>query len=211
MPLIIRAPSVSPRRVADVVRLVDVMPTVLDLLRMPLPPMDGVSLVGMLRGVPQPVELDAYAESQYPLRFGWSSLRALRAGRYKLIDAPRPELYDLDRDPFEQRNIHDERGELAAALAKRLTTLAANTPVTGREDVADSIPAADLRERLAALGYIGSGTPARAGGNDLPDPKDCIDAFPTNSRKSSCAGTAPGSWPVPIGQLFMKPQSGATR
>ena len=41
-----------------------------------------------MHGEPQHVELDAYSESHYPLRFGWSPLRALRAGRYKLIEAP---------------------------------------------------------------------------------------------------------------------------
>ena len=44
-----------------------------------------------------------------PTRFGWSPLKTLQEGRFKLIDAPRPELYDLDRDPFEERNIHAER------------------------------------------------------------------------------------------------------
>ena len=109
VPLIVRAPHVSSRRIADVVRLVDVMPTVLDLLQVHSGPVDGVSLTALMRGQPQDLKLDAYSESLYPRRFGGSPLRALRAGRYKLIDAPRPELYDLDRDPFEQRNIYDER------------------------------------------------------------------------------------------------------
>ncbi len=61
IPLIIRTPSIEPRRVGSVVRLIDVMPTVLDLLGLPLPPTDGVSLTRLMNGGRQ--ELEAYAES----------------------------------------------------------------------------------------------------------------------------------------------------
>ena len=54
--------------------------------------------------------LDAYSEAMYPLHhYGWSDLRALRSGRYKVIDAPQPELYDLERDPGEQTNLYEQR------------------------------------------------------------------------------------------------------
>ena len=178
VPLIIRGPGISPRRVADVVRLVDVMPTVLDLLGVPRPPLDGMSLVAALHGDPQHVELDAYSESQYPLRFGWSPLRALRAGRYKMIDAPRPELYDLDRDPFEERNLYAERRDVARAFAQRLATFEHDIALKPRTDGADPLPSGELQQRLAALGYIGSGAARRpSDAHDLPDPKDCIDVF----------------------------------
>ena len=110
VPLIIRAPGLAPRRVGDVVRLVDVMPTVLDMLDLP-GPADGRCQPGR-------------SDERQPTRSGARGLRrvaytrcgsagarcsALRGGRYKLIDAPRPELYDLERDPFEERNIFEER------------------------------------------------------------------------------------------------------
>ena len=41
--------------------------------------------------------------------YGWSPLRSLRSGRFKFIEAPRRELYDLERDPFEQQNLYQER------------------------------------------------------------------------------------------------------
>ena len=83
------------------------MPTVLDLLGVPAP---GSHVrrqpVPLMTGAKRELALDAYAEAMYPLHhFGWSDLRALRSGRYKVIDAPRPELYDLDRDPKESTNI----------------------------------------------------------------------------------------------------------
>jgi choline-sulfatase len=194
VPLIIRGPGISPRRVADVVRLVDVMPTVLDLLGLPRGPVDGTSLVAALHGDPRRIELDAYSESQYPLRFGWSPLRALRAGRFKLIDAPRPELYDLERDPFEERNLYDERRDLARAFAQRLASFERDTALKTRTDGADPVPAGELQQRLAALGYIGSGAVNRSSdARDLPDPKDCIGIFSNKSPSPSCAETRHGS------------------
>ena len=103
VPLVIRAPFslTANRRVSDPVRSVDVMPTVLDLLGVPQPgAISGVSLVSLMTGARRELGLDAYSEAMYPLHhYGWSDLRALRSGRYKVIDSPRPELYDLDRDP----------------------------------------------------------------------------------------------------------------
>ena len=176
IPLIIRAPGVSPRRVSPVVRLIDVMPTVLDVLGLPAPPIDGISLLEVMRGGRGP-ELEAYSESEYPRRLGWSPLRSLRDGRFKVIDAPRPELYDLERDPFETRNVYHERRRTADAMMRRLDTVVrtrsriehtghggamlACRQICARDSPASatSAPAPLLRCRPVAR---------------LPDPKDCI-------------------------------------
>lgn len=177
VPLIIRAPGVRSSgagRVGEVVRVVDVMPTVLDLLGLPMPAMDGVSLVDRLAGARRPVDLVAYAESLYPQRFGWSPLFALRAGRYKLIDAPRPELYDLERDPFEERNRHGEHPRLAALLTRRLRAVSDAAPPPGQPDPR-AILSTQLVDQLGALGYVASrATTTATEPRDLPDPKDCI-------------------------------------
>ena len=171
VPLIIRAPGGRPGRVDRVVRLIDVMPTVLDVLGLELPRMDGVSLRAALEGSQPPPDLDAYAESLYPRKFGWSPVRALRDGRFKLIDAPRPELYDLERDPFEEHNVYEQRPAIANGMSRRLNELAGPRVDPGPEAVASG----ELRERLAALGYVGSGASTRAQDfRDLPDAKDCI-------------------------------------
>ena len=71
--------------------------------------------------------LEAYAEAVYPLHhFGWSDLRALRQGRYKLIAAPRPELYDLQEDPREQTNIFPRRQALGDRMLGRLAEMEAH-------------------------------------------------------------------------------------
>ena len=83
---------------------------------------------------------------------GWSALHTLSDGRYKVIDAPRPELYDLERDPFETDNIYTDRPALGALMTARVRSLAR------RSDRAQTAPEppAEFAARLAALGYVGS-------------------------------------------------------
>jgi N-sulphoglucosamine sulphohydrolase, C-terminal len=172
VPLILRAPAVAARRIRSVVRLVDVLPTVLQLLDMPRPHGDGMSLLDMMAGRAPPLDLEAYSESLYPRRFGWSPLRALNDGRFKFIEAPRREQYDLEIDPFETRNVYDERRLLADAIARRLNALDGTNALditTAHE------PPEPLRQRLAALGYVGAMERRPSGPLEpLVDPKDCI-------------------------------------
>jgi arylsulfatase A-like enzyme len=187
VPLMVRARTLDPLRVGEVVRLTDVMPTVLDLFDVPAPTVDGVSLVDVMRGRRRDLDLEAYSESWYPRRFGWSPLFALREGRFKLIDAPRPELYDLARDPFEEQNLYDERRALADTLTRRLWTLA-RTARSASDAAVDSKTAVprELRERLATLGYVASeNTRASALPRVLPDPKDCIALYSRRGDVSS--------------------------
>ena len=174
VPLIVRAPAIRPGRVGAVVRITDVMPTVLDLLGIPAPRTDGVSLVTLLTGARDTLDLEAYSESEYPRRLGWSPLRALRDGRYKLIEAPRPELYDLDRDPFEVHNVYDQRHATAVAMSRRLQELAQPHSPIGAQSA--PIPS-HVAEELAALGYVSRSRPPLATNTTLPDPKDCISFY----------------------------------
>ena len=178
VPLIVLAPydSMRGRRVADLVRTVDLMPTVLDLLGMP--PGDGVegrSVVRLMTGAVREMGLAAFAEAVYPrYHYGWSDLRSLTSDRFKFIDAPRPELYDLAQDPGETRNLYDDRRPLADRMAAILR--AADSTAVAAKPAADVDP--DTRARLAALGYVGTfvATPA-ADRSRLADPKDKIDLF----------------------------------
>ena len=189
-PLIMRLPGLSPRRVSDVTRLTDVMPTVLDALRVPAPRTDGISLLPLMTGRAGRLDLEAYSESEYPARFGWSPLRALREGRFKFVAAPRPELYDLDVDPGEQHNLVNERSALAASMSKRIAVLAeadALRPAMGAAIDAESA------ERLAALGYVGrvrTDDARVAHGPDI-DPKDCIGRYNDIVRARGASPLAP--------------------
>jgi arylsulfatase A-like enzyme/Tfp pilus assembly protein PilF len=179
VPFVIRAPysSMRGRRVRTTVRSEDVMPTVLDLVGRPVPSgLQGQSVVSLMTGAAGEMNLDAYSESLYARKhYGWSELRALRSGRFKYIEATRPELYDLERDPTEEKNLYDERRPLAERMSAELAKLAVED-----ETAADAAPTVDpeTRQRLAALGYIGSFAEAKSkAGEKLPDPKDKIDIF----------------------------------
>jgi choline-sulfatase len=206
VPLIVRAPGIRPRRIAGVTSLVDVMPTVLDLVGAPPRSVDGASLVPLLTGATKTLDRDAYAESMYPARFGWSPLRALREGRFKLIVAPRPELYDLETDPTEQENLYARRPALAAAMTNRLSVIGRGAPTI--QAPTGSTTSSDVRERLAALGYVSGGGPGSvSAGVQLPDPKDriggrepfAVSAFidPQSSTGERHAETAKSSRPLP--------------
>jgi choline-sulfatase len=188
VPLIIRSASRQPRRVGSVVRLTDVMPTVLAVAGIVAPKTDGVNLVDVMRG--QTLDLDSYSESYYPKQFGWSPLRVLRDDRFKLIDAPRPELYDLQQDPFETTNLYGERPALVRAMQQRLNVVSrpANAAVHASEVTVDH----RVRERLAALGYTmrGAGQPDGSPGSS-PDPKDCIDTIDEQSPTRPIAHKRP--------------------
>jgi arylsulfatase A-like enzyme len=152
VPLIVRWPGLDPRRVTDLVQTIDIAPTVLDLEGLPGPAMEGVSLSAIMRGRGGPRDRIAYAESMYPLQYGWGPLRAVRQGRFKLIEAPRPELYDLESDPDEARNLHDSQPATSASLLALIRTF-------GPAELSAAPPGDDAaRERL-------------------PDPKDMIGAY----------------------------------
>ena len=188
VPFIVRAPfgKMRGRRVSDIVRTVDVMPTVLDMLGMPSPPgIEGTSLVPLMTGAVRELGLDAYAETLYPLhRFGWSDLRMLRSGRFKLIAAPRPELYDLAVDPREQLNLYDQQRALGQRLATRLRQMEerfASRAIPG----AAAEPTADQLARLATLGYVGRAVTGASGADNREgraDPKDQIDLYNSMTR-----------------------------
>ena len=164
VPLLLAGPSIETRAVSDNVALVDVAPTVLALLGVGKFDADGINLGPLLRGEAlQPREL--YAESFAPLLdFGWSALRTVRAGQFKYIAAPRPELYDLAVDPSESTNIVKVSPQRADALDERTLKISPATLDAGV--TIDS----ETAGRLQALGYV-SGRPG-APGAARADPKD---------------------------------------
>jgi choline-sulfatase len=182
VPLLIRAPydRMAGRRVADTVRSIDVLPTSLELLGIrPRDPLEGTSVVPLMTGAKRELGLSAYSEAVYPrYHFGWSDLRALTAGRYKYIAAPRPELYDLQADPRESKNIYPERQALGDRMQQELTALERRMSAGAAEAKPAVEVDPDARQRLAALGYVGTFVaPASADRSGLADPKDKIELF----------------------------------
>jgi arylsulfatase A-like enzyme/Tfp pilus assembly protein PilF len=188
IPLIVAGPGVPARVVPDQVRMVDVMPTALELMKVAGPKaVQGVSLLPLARG--QRLDLVAHSESWYPrYHYGWSELRAVQDGRFKYIKAPRPELYDLGSDPREEEVIEDQ-GRLDT-LARALDDLEARTS-SGAAPKGPRPVDAETEERLAALGYVG-GSVSRKNLEDRPrgDPKDKIGLY--NLLKRAGTSSAEG-------------------
>jgi arylsulfatase A-like enzyme/Flp pilus assembly protein TadD len=172
VPWIVRLPgrAFAGTLVSEQVRSVDVMPTIADLLGVPLVErIDGESLVGVMKGGARRDPPAAYAETFYPrLHYGWSELRSIRADGWKYIDAPKAELYSMTTDAAETRNQLDARGPLAAGLLAELQRVAGDLGSLGAITVPQ--PDAETLARLRSLGYIGIAAPSGAARG--PDPKD---------------------------------------
>jgi choline-sulfatase len=186
VPLIIVTPFPELQGVtsAETVGLVDVMPTVLEMAGIPAPPqVQGTSLVPSFFGPGAAKERLAYAETYYPrYHYGWSELRSVQDGRFKLILAPVPELYDLDRDPGEEKNLVYLEKRVFEDLSARAEVLIGEA---GRNALEVDLKKVDeeTREKLAALGYIGSFTDSsKLKGQKLANPGDKIGVFNALSR-----------------------------
>ena len=183
-------PGVPAGRVpTTVARGIDVLPTLLDYAGLPIPPaIEGRSLRPALEGR-EMSDAPAYAETLYPEReFGWAPLHALRTARFKLIEAPRPELYDLAADAKETTNRLAAEGVQAEELRRKLA-LALSRPAPAAAAQVDP----ETAERLGALGYVGGGRAQPASGGARRDPKDGIRLMPRINRGMSLARTDPAT------------------
>lgn len=175
VPWLVSGPGIAAGRVvADQVRSLDLTPTVMSALGLqPSEALDGMDLMPLLRGETRAAAPPAYAESFYPrFHYGWSELRAVRADGWKVIDAPRPELYNLREDPRELRNLYEAQRALADRMIAEATRL--DREFTGGAPVAVVQPDRDTMERLRSLGYVGTSATTLPAGERGPDPKDRI-------------------------------------
>ena len=174
IPLVIAGPGVPARQVDEVVRIVDVMPTILDEVGAAVPrAVQGASLRPLGDG--RRLDLLAVAETYYPrYHYGWSDLQAIADGRYKLVAAPRRELYDLRDDPGETHDVAASNTARADALERGLRDMLGR--LASREPQKAPQPMdPDAEERLRALGYVGgSVSPRNLEDKPRGDPKDTI-------------------------------------
>jgi cytochrome c-type biogenesis protein CcmH/NrfG len=164
VPLIVNGPGVRASRIAERVTLADLAPTAARLVGQSMSDVDGIDLSPALGGGALP-HRELYAESFVPLlEFGWAPLRSIRSDNWKLIDAPRPELFDIDRDPGENSSVASAQSVVVRQLDQRVSRYSSTS-------VASAGPAPESAERLRALGYsaISNSQSAIAA---RPDPKD---------------------------------------
>lgn len=161
-----------PAVIEERVRLTDITPTIISLLGFMEEDFDqisGQSLEPHFRKKNQP-ERDVIIETFYPREnFAWSELVGLISGKWKLIQAPRPELYDLKADPEERINLYQYNQEIASKLKKRLEAMILDSPVPA---VTGTGTAEDL-EKLSSLGYISLAPVGTV--STYPDPKEMVD------------------------------------
>jgi choline-sulfatase len=172
VPMLLKLPGgrLAGSRVAQPAQIVDVFPTLLSLVGVPLPKEQAGAFPGRpllaLRD-PKAPPRDLYAETFYPrLHFGWSELTSLIRDRFHYIQAPSPELYDLAADPGERHDALARERRAYAALRQSLQGMQRPLQAPGEVDP-------ETARRLAALGYA-AGSSHAGPGEALPDPKSRI-------------------------------------
>jgi len=183
VPLIIHFPSskLGGIKIKECVETIDIMPTLLEILGLSIPrEVQGKSLLPLILKKNKRREHFAYSETYFPrYHFGWSELISLRNSRYKFIQAPKPELYDIINDPRELTNLYSQKIDLAEKFKKTLEALRRELSAPGIEEKRPQEMDEKTVERLKTLGYVGDFTFQSKFNKpgSLPDPKNKIHLF----------------------------------
>lgn len=166
VPLIVHDPqTLKPAVEKSLVRHVDIAPTILDRIGAAIPPeLEGSSLLR------DRSSRDTYFESlSTALNRGWAPLVGIIHGNYKYIDLPLAELYDLDKDSAETKNLLEDERRI---VAKARSLLAAMAPAAAA-NVSRNVSTEDSR-KLMSLGYV-TGTVSKTSYGPADDPKNLIE------------------------------------
>jgi Flp pilus assembly protein TadD len=152
--------------IGDPVTLADIAPTAARLLVAELRDVDGIDMTPAFAGRPLPAR-ELYAESFAPLvEFGWAPLRSIRSSSWKLVVAPKPELFDIGKDPGEQTNLVASQPTVSRDLGARADRYSsASLPTAASAN-------AEAAGRLRALGYSSGSDNRQSGLSSRLDPKD---------------------------------------
>jgi arylsulfatase A-like enzyme/Tfp pilus assembly protein PilF len=174
VPLLIKLPRQKKEtRIEAKVALIDVAPTILKAVGLPVPAaMQGESLLSLAKSeASSTTDRPVYSESSYGhLSFGWSKLQAWRTGGYLYIEAPERELYDMAVDPGAARNLARQSKAVSDTVATQVADFYRKTKGTPAEKTKMS---PEQEESLRALGYLSSnsGNSEAAETASGPDPK----------------------------------------
>lgn len=141
-------------RVQQQAREIDLLPTVLDLLGgKASSAVQGTSMVPAFSGKSVPSTY-SYEETLVPkIDMGWAELRGIHTAHWMYVRAPRPELYNLDKDPDELNNVIDTHPKEYRELDAQLRKL---SPVesSGTETLTMKQLDQQTRKQLQSLGYV---------------------------------------------------------
>jgi arylsulfatase A-like enzyme/tetratricopeptide (TPR) repeat protein len=165
IPMILWSPGLVRPGVTDALaRHVDILPTLLEAGSAPAPA--GLPGRSLLRGGDAATDTSYFEAFMANLTRGWAPLRGEMNGRWKYVELPVPELYDLTTDPREEHNLIVEKPDTARLLARGLP--AREIPRPGKET-------AETLTRLRSLGYLGGSAPRKTDYGPPDDPKNLID------------------------------------
>jgi arylsulfatase A-like enzyme/tetratricopeptide (TPR) repeat protein len=205
VPLIIKQESNvgAGRRIPDLVQHVDLVPTILDLVKAPIPDnLHGRSLKPLLEDTGSLREQPVYAEALYAqYHFGWSPLTTMTDGKHQYISAPRAELYDLTRDPGQRENLAAADAVESGSRATELTTTR-NALASALERLTASSRTEPLKTTSAAPPTIAT-TPtaptAATADSVASDPKDKVEIL--ERYRGALALLAEQKWPEAMAQF----------
>ncbi|HJZ75862.1 MAG TPA: sulfatase-like hydrolase/transferase [Vicinamibacterales bacterium] len=174
VPLIVADVSGTHRPRAEVsdapARHVDIAPTVLDMLGLPVPQdLPGHSLRTRADREGGSTRASYFEAMESLLDFGFAPLDGVLVGREKYIRLPMPELYDLAADRGETVNLIDRAAERVRALSARLEEFHATRPGAQQPE------SPDVTARLRALGYVSGSAPPKVYYTERDDPKRLVD------------------------------------
>ncbi|MFH1998659.1 MAG: sulfatase-like hydrolase/transferase [Planctomycetota bacterium] len=147
----------EPKSIEAPVSLIDLMPTILDILNVEAgreaPDMQGKSLVPLITGQETSAHELLYFETLLPFfDYGWAGLKGVRSDELKYISAPEPELYDLASDPGEEKNLYESRKPIAERFHLAMKETVARITGSGKAEAGKDL-GSEARKLLSALGY----------------------------------------------------------
>lgn len=160
VPLIVKVPAGPKGKKIDALSgLVDIVPTICGLLKISPPPtVHGIDLSPLIykKGKIENKQRYIYSESLLPTQYDCTPLLSVVNGYWKYIQAPRQELYDLNKDRQENNNLVDKDPKRAQLLQEHLKLILQEQLRTDQSDTKIVLDE-KTRKSLESLGYIGAG------------------------------------------------------